>query len=430
MNVSAQAVVVRAPFVAASADEVHENGAVLIVGTQVQSVGPHAAVARAAPAGCRTLDAADCFVVPGLVNAHTHLDLTGLGDTDLGLAEGAPFVDWIRTVTDRRNHWTPEQHVASYRRGLALALAGGATTVGDVEIPTICDLINQAGEDDPRPRRVRYVELLSPLDEQAPAVLEAGLARAMTIRNRDARPADVPALSPHAPYSVSAPLFSSAAAAAATHNVPLAIHVSETPEELTYVRDGAGPWRDFLDSLGLSVRHVAHGLTPVEYLQRLGVLRVRPTLIHANCLADGDIDIIARTRCPVVYCPGTHHYFRRGTHPLRALLDAGIPVALGTDSLASNESLSLLDEIRRLLKQHPEISPREALRMASAHGRHAVGGNPADGDLRPGGPADLVALRSLGAMRNGWDALGDPSTRVSFVVVNGKIVYQAGAVGP
>lgn len=195
-------------------------------------------------------------------------------------------------------------------------------------------------------------------------------------------------LSPHAPYSVSPALFR----AALKTRMPLAVHVAETEEELRFLRYGDGPFRDLLEELG----RLPTGFRPpkvgaVAYLARLSVLTPRTTLIHAHHMSQEEAATVRRRGAPVVVCPGTIRYFRRSTPPVAQWLALGIKVALGTDSRASNDDLSLRHEMGLARRIWPELAPEQVLAMATTNGGAALGRASA-GRLLPGAAANFVTV--------------------------------------
>jgi cytosine/adenosine deaminase-related metal-dependent hydrolase len=203
-------------------------------------------------------------------------------------------------------------------------------------------------------------------------------------------------LSPHAPYSVSAALF----AAAAARSRHLSIHCAEAAEEQDFLRRGRGPFADLLASLGrLPTGFRAPGVGAVRWLEQLGVMRPGTQLVHCQELERGDAARIAGAGASIVVCPGTIEYFGRRQPPVRSWLRAGIPVALGTDSRASNRGLSMRAELQVAARLWPELTPRQLLAMATTAGGRSLG-RPRLGRLQVGDRADLLVLPSCG----GFDA--------------------------
>lgn len=223
-------------------------------------------------------------------------------------------------------------------------------------------------------------------------------------------------LSPHAPYSVSPNLLKACQA----RGRPLAIHVAETPEEVRFLLDGRGPFRDLLERLEkIPAGFRAPGISPVQWLERARVLGPRTSLIHAQHVARDDAERIARSGSPIVVCPGTIRYFRRRPPPVPEWLDLGIPVALGTDSLASNAGLSMREEMALARQMWPQLSPEIILEMATCNGHRALSSAVTSG-LRRGGPASFLVVPCDDDGRDCLEALTSNERAPSQVWLRGR----------
>jgi cytosine/adenosine deaminase-related metal-dependent hydrolase len=362
----------------------------------------------------RVLRRPGSLLIPGLVNAHTHLDLTHIGPRPFDTAAGFQgFVDTVRT-----NRRTNELDIAqSVRDGLALSLAGGVVAVGDIAgaalgRPTLAPfhtLREGLG------LGVSFVEFFSIGRGEAPA-RERISQLLHTNRQAFGTPVEGvrPGIQPHAPTTVSRATFRWLLDQIAPH-VPLCTHLAETAEERTFIREGRGPQREFLESLGLwddsMLAELGQGLSPVAHLAP--VLEARPMLCaHVNDAGDGDLAILSRTRASVAYCPRASAYFgaheRFGPHRYRDMLAAGINVCLGTDSVINLPSpcarLSTWDEAR-LLRQRDGTDAVILLRMATTHGARALGLDPALFTFSPGPLAGLAAVPLPGRVSSAPRAL-------------------------
>ena len=347
---------------------------VLAPGELEWDAGGRLRAVRRAPARGRV---ADVCVIPGLVNAHAHLQLAPLSSPP------RTFLPWVGAVMAARATTTPAAERRQLRTAIRSLLAGGATAVGDIDSSGLARTeVAHAGLTGRSYRELTGFHL------------EAGAARALLRARRQAALGDLAVgWSPHAPYSVSADLFR-AARADRRH---LAIHCAELPEEQQFLRTGAGPFRELLQRLGrLPADFRAPGVGAVQWLERLGLLRTGTQLVHCQELERGDVGRIARSGASIVVCPGTIAFFGRTPPNVPRWLAAGIPVGLGTDSLASNSHLSLQLELQRAAAAWPGLRPRSLLAMATTHGAQAIG-RPALGRLRRGGRADFVVLSAAGA---------------------------------
>lgn len=323
--------------------------------------------------GAAAARVADVAVLPGLVDAHVHLQLGALPRVERS------FLPWVGLVMASRRDMTP----AAHRRAAELALRDlwctGTTAIGEID---------STGQSPAALRRVPlggrcYQELVGyHLDDVG--------ARAL-IRQRNAAPRPqlraARGLSPHAPYSVSASLVR-AAARASRH---LSVHCAELPEEQQFLHTGEGPFAELLARLGrLPEDHRARGCGAVRWLERLGVLRPATQLVHCQELERGDIARIVAAGASIVVCPGTIEWFRRAPPPVATWLRRGVPVALGTDSRASNTGLSMVAELGRAARFWPALSPAQLLAMATVHGARSLGVT--GGKLRRGAPADFLVV--------------------------------------
>jgi cytosine/adenosine deaminase-related metal-dependent hydrolase len=322
-------------------------------------------------------DLGNAAILPGLVNAHTHLDLTGLRGR--GLPTGS-FTDWLRAVIGHRRSLSATQAVADVRAGLAEALSFGTTLLGDISGQGLSwPILAEAPL-----RSVVFYELLGLPRTRAQ---QAWAAACQWLREHRANTSCRPGLSPHAPYSVRGSLFRAAANLARTHLLPLAIHLAETTAEVELLQHHRGLFREFLSELGVwDEAGLVNG--PKEVL-RLNQGLAHALFVHGNYL-DAAVPIPADST--IVYCPRTHAVFGHEPHPFRSFLAAGARVALGTDSLASNPDLDVLAEVRFLHNRVPDLAGDVLLRMATLNGAEALGWQAETGSLTPGKSADLVAL--------------------------------------
>jgi aminodeoxyfutalosine deaminase len=331
----------------------------------------------------KVIDWGSAIIMPGLINAHAHLELTSLHNQ---LDKFSSFTDWLSQLINRRRTWTTEDYLASASEGAKLSLASGTTLVGDI---TSSGVGWKATEGE-NLRRVVFEEVLALSPNQADQAINRLIP---LFKQTDANSLLVHGISPHAPYSVSAQLYMQAAKLSQRQGIILATHLAETLAEIKLLQDGTGEFRDFLSSMGVfPPEWEPPRLSPVSYLNNLGVLGPFCLLIHCNYLDDASIDAIGKARSSVVYCPRSHDYFGHEKHPIRDLLDHDINVALGTDSLASNSSLSMIDEMRFLYQKRKDLKSEEIFRAATASGAAALNFGGALGRLKHEYWADMSVL--------------------------------------
>lgn len=373
------------------------DGVVTIASERIVSVEPRQGQAIDADLG-------DVAVLPGLVNAHTHLDLSGLRGR---CPPSGDFTDWLRRVIAHRRGMTAEQIDADIRTGLAESLRHGTTLLGDISAAGASWSILANGP----LRSVVFYELLGLTKERAEQSLQA--ARAW-MESRPASDRCRPGLSPHAPYSVRTELFAQSALLARSPKRPLAVHLAESREELELLHHRRGPFVPFLKELGV---WDAEGLAPSPaFIMKVCDQRIPKLFVHGNYLAPS-------ARIPrnstIIYCPRTHAAFGHPPHPFRQILERGVRVALGTDSLASNPDLSILAELRHLHRRHPEVPGEVLLRMATLSGAEALGWAEETGGLDAGKSADLVVV-PLAPGRDPYEQLLDSTFSVRQVLWRGR----------
>ncbi len=353
-------------------------------------VGPSAD----APAGEVDDDLGDAALMPGLVNAHTHLELTVMR----GFLEELAFFDWVRTLTRARHYvLDPQMLLDSARFGVVEGLRAGVTTFADTaDSDAPFDALREHGA-----RGIAYREVFGPDPSEAGASLSSLRGKVEAMRARETPLVRV-GVSPHAPYSVSDALFAAVADFAASEGLPIAVHIAESEDESRLVECAEGPFAEFLQSRGIEVAPRAR--SPIALLERCGVLAAQPLLIHAVRADTPDVAAMVRHRCGVAHCPASNAKLAHGVAPLLEMLDAGLAVGLGSDSMASNNRMDLRDEARQALLQQrartgraQALSAAHLLDLATRGGARALRLDGAIGVLAPGYQADLAAFPLEGA---------------------------------
>lgn len=380
----------RARYVFPVSSEPIPDGMVTIHGEQIVSVGRSSDCSEVEDLG-------NAAILPGLVNAHTHLEFSAL-ESPLG-EPGIGIADWIQQVIQWRRGQTEESSRA-VEIGLHASVRNGTTTLGDIAQPDWpAEVFEQASL-----RATLFQELIAPTADRVPEAIRR--AHAHVQRSGDSR--WLAGLSPHAPYTVRCELLDETVSLSAAHGISLAFHLAESREELELLQCGTGRLADFLRELETWDAGVtAVGSRPMDYLRRLaGADRV--LVIHGNYLEDDEIAFLAnhRKHMAVVYCPRTHEHFRHSDYPLSKMLAAGVSLCLGTDSRASSPDLSLLAEMRAVRRKHPDVDPRVVLELGTLAGARALGLDREAGSLEAGKLADLTVV----ALPD-WDA-ADPHTLV------------------
>jgi len=362
--------------------------------------------------GDRTIDLGDVVLLPGLVNAHTHLEFSGLA-RPLGTA-GMSFAAWVREVIAyrRTSEFDPQAATAA---GLRESARFGVTTLGDIASARPEAVFEQPPTD---VSVTSFVEVLGLSEARSPDQL----ARIDAFLAQPEEPFVHRAVSPHAPYSMRLALVEAAVARCVERRVPVAMHLAESREELELLRDGCGPFADLLRELGAwDPTAIPAGTTVLDYLRLLSRAE-RSLVVHGNYLTPHEIEFLVANadRMSVIYCPRTHTYFAHDEHPLPQLLAAGANVALGTDGRCTNPDLDLLAEMRTVARTFPELPPERILQLGTLDGARALGLADDAGSLVVGKPADFVAVAVGGIASNPAAAVLGDEARVARVWKHGR----------
>ena len=357
------------------------DGRVAVDGGQVAWVG--GAGDPGEPEGGRR-DLGPGVLLPGLVNAHCHLELSHLAGL---LPGGGGFVPWVESVVASRGRFAPEAMRSATASAIRFLEERGTVAVGDVSNALgHLDLLSAS-----RLSAVVYLELLSWDPAKAEAVLAFAEQRMAEVAP-SLRPGVDVRLAAHAPHSVSPALF----ALLVGRGGPAALHLAESPDETAFLASGGGAWPGFLERRGLAdVAFAPPGLSPVRYADRLGALHPRLVAAHGVQLDAVDREILARRGVHVVLCPRSNRHLGVGAADVPALLASGVRLALGTDSLASAETLDVLDDAALLHRQFPALDPGAIVRMATLGGAEALGLDDL-GAIAPGKRAALAFAPASG----------------------------------
>lgn len=390
------------------------DGAVRIEKGLIAEAGPAAGIVGN---GRADREFPEGILLPGFVNAHAHLELHDLQGR---LPPGGPFVDWVRRVIEHKSAWSDADLQRFAAQGAGTLAAQGITCVGDHATRGLSyGPLRDAGL-----RGVVFLEFVEFSSGRTEAKLReiTGLLQAFPDTERLRM-----GLAPHAPYSVSPALLKAAGALARREYRPLSIHLAEVMEEVRFLADGSGPFRGLLTQRGIwDEGWKPPGQSPVAYARSQGILGPATVAAHLNYPQDGDLILLRESGAHAAYCPNSHAFFGHPSHPLPEYLEAGIPCALGTDSLASNGELSMLAELRRAWEKLPDLTAARLLILATRGGAEALGLGDRIGTLAPGKEADLIAVRGPA------DAEADPlehlvraAPPVLLTMVGGTVVYEA-----
>ncbi|MFL5503160.1 MAG: amidohydrolase family protein [Gemmatimonadaceae bacterium] len=401
-----------------------ENGTVVEREGLITYVGSRAE----APAG-EDQDLGDAILLPGLINTHTHLELTAMR----GFLEDCRFAEWIDRLRQSRNEILDAPLLLdSARLGIIEGLEAGITSYADTCSSGVAlYAMRELGV-----RGIMYQEVFGPDPSQAGIAMQDLEDR---IGKLGAEQTDLVSLgvSPHAPYTVSDPLYAAAAKFARSLRLPLAMHIAESEPEHDLVTKGTGDFAARWTRRGIPATRRAR--SPIALLEKHDALGSDALLIHCVRVDDADIATIARHDCSVAHCPASNAKFGHGIAPLLPLVDAGVRVGIGSDSVASNNRMDILDEARLAVlihraatTRHDTFGAHQALELATIGGARALRIDSRVGSLEVGKDADLAAFR-VDIPRT--TPVGDPYSAAIFalpgrsaemVTVRGRLLVQRG----
>ena len=326
-------------------------------------------------------------VLPGLVNAHTHLELSYLRDE---VPPASEFVTWIRAVmAARRRHPDPasDEILDGVDRAIAEAIASGTAVVGEISntLVTFPGLLRSPLA------AVVFYELIR-FNAQEPRALVEQAAEEVSRLGTTGRVRA--SLAAHAPYSV-APLVFRAIREVVDRDpfAPCSVHLSESVEEVEFIRTGGGPWRALLDELGVwDPRWVPPGGSPVQFLDESGFLAGRLLAVHGVHMTADDLSRLARRGATLVACPRSNGHTGAGAPPIADFYRSGVNVAIGTDSLASTPDLNVFAEMATMRALAPDVPASALLDSATRIGARALGFDADYGTIEAGKRARLLAV--------------------------------------
>jgi len=391
------------------------DGAVLVSGRRVVEVGRWRDLE--ARASRHVVDLGQVVLLPGLVNAHSHLDYTGMAGQ---IPPPKVFSDWLKMITELKAGWERSDYLESWLKGAGMLVRSGTTTVADIEaMPQLLPEVWNA-----TPLRVfSLLELIGMKGRSRPQdIVGEAVTRLRGLKHLRC----CGGLSPHAPYTTAPELMRLSAQTARRRGWVLATHVAESALEYEMFARGSGSMFEWLRRSGRDMSDCGLG-SPVQHLERCGALSPGLLAVHANYLGRRDASLLARSGAHVVHCPRCHFYFGHDPFPLRGLLKAGVNVCLGTDSLASiyksrrqQVELNLFEEMRALANNAPWLSARKILAMATLNGARALGQSGRIGELTAGAFADLIALPFSGKVADVYEGVLGHTGDAAASMVDGQ----------
>jgi len=387
-----------------------ENGAVAVSGSHIAEVGPFAEIRSRHPAA-EVVDHGETILLPGLINAHCHLDFTSMRGAIL---TSNSFSGWVRRINELKRTFTDEDYIASIDAGLSELRKWGTTSVFNIE--SLPELMVRLPT--PRIRTWWFYELL---DIRSRIHTEDVVAGALSFFEQRPSWHGGFGLSPHAPYTTSVELYRLARSCSEKYGMPFTTHLAESDEEMRMFAEGAGPLFDFLQGLGRDMSDCGTK-TPIRHLLEADALPAGAILAHMNQLGPGDGELLGThgRSFSIVHCPNCPEYFGRAPFPFETLRGLGFRISLGTDSCASNRGLNLFDEMQTFRRNFPGVAPAELLDMVTRHPAAAIGLGGHFGELGAAARADFITLPFGGAVAHAIETVVENRTPPLALYLNGQ----------
>jgi cytosine/adenosine deaminase-related metal-dependent hydrolase len=391
------------------ADEApREDHALLVRGSSIAAIGQRDRIIRTHSRD-RILRFEHGVLLPGLVNLHAHLELPAL----MTSLRSNGYASWVLSLLKAKAGLTVQDYISAARNNIRDLIRSGTTTVAEISTHNVSPaILKKSGL-----RAIEYHEVLGMRPDRP--VASPSLPRNSTLVRHG--------LSPHSPHTLSESSLRGIAFLAKRRKIPLCMHVAETKDELRLLQRKKSSLDKLYAAAGWDLEWAPRADSSFQYLDRLGMLGPGFLAVHAVHAGADDISIIARTGASVAHCPRSNRALRVGTMDLRAMLNAGVPVGLGTDSLASSPTLNLWDEMRAAYAMHRSrgLTPADILNMATRGGAEALGMQQRIGTLEKGKQADCIVLplprKDTGNLCS--DLLRETKSSI-MTMVNGKVLYQ------
>ena len=391
-----------------------ENGAVAIEGNQIVAVGTVPEVIGNAADG-EVTDLGEVALMPGLINAHCHLDYTVLR---YAIHPPKSFSAWVQRLNAIKRGLSADDYVRSITRGFDECVKWGTTSVCTIE--SFPEIMQQVP--DPPLRTWWFYEMI---DVRHRITSEDVVLGALGFFQRRSGSLATFGLSPHAPYTASLPLYRLSNRCADSFNMPVTTHLAESAEEFEMFRHSEGPLYTFLKSLNRPMEDCGDA-TPFAHLWCSGAVNAKWLLVHMNELTENDFTLLhslTPEQMPtIVHCPGSHEYFGHRPFAWKRLQALGANLCVATDSLASTDSLSLLREVRRLAHREPELTSEQLLHTITRNPARALGRGDVLGKIVPGALADLIAVPTSAKVGSVHEVIVAFTQPIPWMMIDGQIL--------
>jgi aminodeoxyfutalosine deaminase len=389
-----------------------ENGAFVVDRTRFEQVGPAKDILPFFSG--KVVDLGDVVALPGLINAHCHLEYTLMRGA---IMPSRSFSKWVSRINALKRSLTDDDYLRATRQGLEELQRSGVTSVLDiVSAPQVLLRLT--------PPAIRTWFFLELIDVRPRPWLDDHAFGSWLFFEQNPGWMGGFGLSPHAPYTASKALYESALSCAALLQMPVTTHVAESGEEFEMFATAKGSLFEFLKKMGRPMEDCG-GKSPLRHLITNGLLHSGCIVVHLNELDQQDLQLLSTPEwrnLAIVHCPKSHRFLHHKSFPLEELRKRGLQISLGTDSLASNDSLNLFSEMRMARRNYPSLTPEELLRMTTVYPARAIRQENFLGRIARGYLADAVCIPFSDTLQNVHEAVLDNRSPIKWIMVNGKVV--------
>jgi len=389
-----------------------DNGAFVVDGARFVRTGSASDILRTHSG--EVIDLGEVVVLPGLINAHCHLDYTLMRGAML---PSRSFSRWVSRINALKRSLTDNDYLLATQLGFEELRKSGVTTVLNiVATPQVFPLLP--------PARIRAWNFLELIDVRPRPWIEEHAFGSWLFFSDQFKQLGGVGLSPHAPYTASAKLYEVALECARAFDMPITTHAAESSEEYAMFAKASGELYDFLNKLGRPMTDCG-STTPLRHLIENRLINSDCIVAHLNELDDRDLEILGGTEwrnLQVVHCPKSHRFLHHKRFPLEELRERGLNISLGTDSLASNDSLDMFSEMRMAKKTYPSLTSLDVLEMATTRPARALKREGDLGKITPGCLADSIAIPFKGPVNDVFDSVIQNRGTIKWMMVNGKVL--------
>lgn len=389
-----------------------DNGVFVVEGTRFVRVGRATEILK--DYAGKLVDLGDVVVLPGLINAHCHLDYTLMRGAILSAQS---FSRWVKRINALKRSLTDSDYLHATQLGFEELQKNGTTSVLNVvSTPQIFPLLP--------PPRIRTWSFLELIDVRPRPWIEEHVFGSWLFLSGNGDRLGGFGLSPHAPYTASAKMYEVSLECSRSLNLLITTHVAESSEEYAMFAEGSGELHDFLKELGRPMTDCG-STSPLRHLIENGLIAPDCIVAHLNELDDRDLELLSGPEwrnLQIVHCPKSHSFLHHKRFPLEALTERGLKICLGTDSLASNDSLNLFSEMRTAKKNYQKLSARDLLEMVTVNPARALKLGHELGRISPGYLADSIAIPFKGSASEVFEAILQNRGPIKWMMVNGQIL--------